>query len=98
MMLARIRVVRASTLSACLIPIAKNIIEAGGRWQGIDDVRILFGDDFAYVWLIVLCMASLPPHWQLSFSSQVPSGWFSQAHPMPKQIGQFLFMSARPPL
>jgi hypothetical protein len=60
MMLARIGVVRASTLSACLIPIAKNIIEAGGRWQGIDDVRILFGDDFAYVRLIAFAWHPCP--------------------------------------
>ena len=30
------------------------------------------------------------PHWQPSFSSQARSGWFSQTHSTPKQMGQFL--------
>src|SRR5258706_11266093 len=29
-------------------------------------------------------------HWQPSFSSQARSGWFSQTHTTPKQMGQFL--------
>jgi len=53
---------------------------------------VLFSDDFAYVRIIAAIASARHsrPHWQPSLSSQAKSGWFSQTHPTPKQMGQLL--------
>jgi hypothetical protein len=57
---------------------------------------VLFGDDFAYVGLVAAIASARHPCPALATELFIPSKiWFSQTHPMPKQMGQFLSIAKR---
>jgi hypothetical protein len=50
---------------------------------------VLFGDDFAYVWLVAAVASARHPGPTLAPEFFIPRTVGMQTHPIPKQMGQF---------
>ena len=88
-----------------MIQRAKTLIGGSGNSRGTNDARRpqCFVVLFSSMMTSLMSGSSPPlhlhgipaPHRQPSSASQARSGWFSQTHPMPKQMGHILSMAGR---